>query len=297
MRDYWRGADSVLGEFAERFTGSSDLYKNDNRNPTASINFITAHDGFTLHDLVSYNEHHNEANGEDNRDGEQYNRSWNCGAEGPTGDRNIIKLRNRQKRNFLATLLLSQGVPMLLAGDELGRSQQGNNNAYCQDNEISWINWDAADKDLIKFTAKLIQLRKSHPAFSRKHWFQGRPVKAKGMTDIAWLLPDASEMTEEHWNTGFAKSLGIFFYGGGLHAVDQENKPIVDDSFYMIFNAHFGPLEFKLPEERYGKCWKKVWDTSNPGKKDKTEYAPGSVMRVGDRSIILLQAALQLLRP
>jgi glycogen operon protein len=297
MRDYWRGADSVLGEFAERFTGSSDLYKNDNRNPTASINFITAHDGFTLHDLVSYNEHHNEANGEDNRDGEQYNRSWNCGAEGPTDDRHIIKLRNRQKRNFLATLLLSQGVPMLLAGDELGRSQQGNNNAYCQDNEISWINWDAADKDLIRFTAKLIQLRKSHPAFSRKHWFQGRPVKAKGMTDIAWLLPDASEMTEEHWNTGFAKSLGIFFYGGGLHAVDSENKPIVDDSFYMIFNAHFGPLEFKLPEERYGKCWKKVWDTSNPGKKDKTEYAPGSVMRVGDRSVILLQASLQLIRP
>ena len=294
MRDYWRGADSVLGEFAERFTGSSDLYKNDNRNPTASINFITAHDGFTLNDLVSYNERHNEANGENNMDGAQNNRSWNCGVEGPTDDPNIIKLRNRQKRNFLATLLLSQGVPMLLAGDETGHTQNGNNNAYCQDNETSWINWEKADKSLIEFTASLIHLRKSHPAFSRKHWFQGRPVKTSGMTDIAWFLPDATEMTDEHWNTGYAKSLGIFLYGGGLHTVDQENKPVVDDSFYMIFNAHFGPLEFKLPEAKYGKCWKLLWDTS--GKRHKKEYEPGSVIKVGDRSAILLQAPLQLLK-
>jgi glycogen operon protein len=294
MRDYWRGADSVLGEFAERFTGSSDLYKNDNRNPTASINFITAHDGFTLNDLVSYNDRHNEANGENNMDGAQNNRSWNCGVEGPTDDPNIIKLRNRQKRNFLATLLLSQGVPMLLAGDEAGHTQNGNNNAYCQDNETSWINWEKADKNLIEFTASLIHLRKSHPAFSRKHWFQGRPVKTSGMTDIAWFLPDATEMTEDHWNTGYAKSLGIFLYGGGLHTVDQANKPVVDDSFYMIFNAHFGPLEFKLPEAKYGKCWKLLWDTA--GKKHKKEYEPGSVIMVGDRSAILLQAPLQLLK-
>ena len=243
MRDYWRGAESVLGEFAERFTGSSDLYKNDNRNPTASINFITAHDGFTLNDLVSYNDRHNEANGENNMDGAQYNRSWNCGVEGPTDDPNIIKFRNRQKRNFLATLLLSQGVPMLLAGDEAGHTQNGNNNAYCQDNETSWINWEKADKNLIEFTASLIHLRKSHPAFSRKHWFQGRPVKTSGMTDIAWFLPDATEMTNDHWKTGYAKSLGFFLYGGGLHAVDQENKPIVDDSFYMIFNLLQAPLQ------------------------------------------------------
>jgi glycogen operon protein len=294
MRDYWRGADSMLGEFAERFTGSSDLYKNDNRNPTASINFITAHDGFTLNDLVSYNDRHNEANGENNMDGAQDNRSWNCGAEGLTEDKNINDLRNRQKRNFLATLLLSQGVPMLLAGDEAGHSQQGNNNAYCQDNDISWIDWEKADQDLIAFTAALIQLRKKHPAFSRKHWFKGRPVKAKGITDIAWFLPDATEMTEEHWKTGYAKSLAIFLYGGGLHTVDQENKPIVDDSFYMIFNAHSGPLEFKLPEAKYGKCWKLLWDTS--GKKNKKEYEPGSVIKAGDRSVILLQAPLQLLK-
>jgi glycogen operon protein len=292
MRDYWRGADSVLAEFAERFTGSSDLYKNDNRNPTASINFITAHDGFTLNDLVSYNDRHNEANGEDNKDGAQDNRSWNCGAEGPTDDENIVNIRNRQKRNFLATLLLSQGVPMLLAGDEAGHSQKGNNNAYCQDNDISWIDWEKADKDLIQFTALLIQLRKAHPAFSRKHWFKGRPLRSAGMTDIAWLLPDGKEMTEEHWNTGFAKSLAIFLYGGGLHTVDQENNPIVDDSFYMIFNAHSGPLEFKLPDAKYGKCWKLLWSTS--GKTDQKEYEPGSVIKVGDRSVILLQAPLLL---
>ena len=175
MRDYWRGADSVLAEFAERFTGSSDLYKNDNRNPTASINFITAHDGFTLTDLVSYNDRHNEANKEDNKDGAEDNRSWNCGVEGPTDDAGINALRNKQKRNFLATMMLSQGVPMLLAGDELGHSQQGNNNAYCQDNEISWIDWSKADQELIEFTAKLIHFRKEHPVFARKQWFKGKP--------------------------------------------------------------------------------------------------------------------------
>jgi len=290
MRDYWRGADSMLGEFAERFTGSSDLYKNDNRNPTASINFITAHDGFTLNDLVSYNDRHNEANKEDNNDGHQDNRSWNCGAEGPTDDAGINTLRQRQRRNFLATLFLSQGVPMLVAGDEIGHTQQGNNNAYCQDNNISWLDWEKADQDLIRFTSQLIKLRRDHHAFSRKMWFKGRQVRAAGLTDIAWFKPDGSEMTEGDWKEGFAKSLGIFLNGDGLHAVDELGEPIVDDSFYMIFNAHSGPVEFKLPPEKYGPGWKKLWDTTVPATERKVSYRPGETVKAGDRSVIVLQA-------
>jgi glycogen operon protein len=292
MRDYWRGAESVLAEFAERFTGSSDLYKNDNRNPTASINFITAHDGFTLNDLVSYNERHNEANGEDNRDGSVDNRSWNCGVEGATNDPDIIKLRDRQKRNFMATLLLSQGVPMLLAGDEMGHSQNGNNNAYCQDNEISWLNWEKKDEDLVQFVSELIAFRRRHPVFSRKQWFKGRPVRSRGLTDIAWFKPDGSGMGDEDWNSGFAKSLGVFLHGGGLHTVDAMNNPIVDDSFYIIFNAHYETLDFVLPADRYGKKWKVVFDTSCPGVKK--EYAGGAKVSAGDRSMIVLQTKLQL---
>jgi isoamylase len=288
MRDYWRGADSMLAEFAERFTGSPDLYKNDNRNPTASINFITAHDGFTLQDLVSYNDRHNEANKEDGKDGAQDNRSWNCGVEGPTEDKEIIALRDRQKRNFLVTLMLSQGVPMLLAGDELGNTQFGNNNAYCQDNEISWIDWNAEDKALMEFTAQLIQFRKCHPVFARKQWFKGRPVRARGLADIGWFLPDGTEMAEEDWKTGYAKSLGIFLFGGGLNTIDQEGRPIVDDSFYILFNGHEGPLDFKLPVSKYGKTWKKVWDTANPEDGNGTEYAPDGVYKAEDRSIVLL---------
>ncbi len=290
MRDYWRGADNLLAEFAERFTGSSDLYKSDNRNPTASINFITAHDGFTLNDLVSYNDRQNEANKEDNKDGASDNRSWNCGAEGPTEDEGINFLRSRQKRNFLATLLLSQGVPMLLAGDELGNTQQGNNNAYCQDNEISWIDWSKADQDLVQSTRDLILLRKTHSAFSRKDWFKGKPVRTKGLNDIAWFKVDGMEMTEDDWKGGFAKSLAIFLYGDGLHSVDENNKPVVDDSFYMIFNAHFGPLDFKLPPDTHGKQWKKVWDTSIPALQQKTTFKPGETVKVNDRSFVLLQA-------
>jgi isoamylase len=288
MRDYWRGADSVLAEFAERFTGSSDLYKNDNRNPTASINFITAHDGFMLQDLVSYNDRHNEANKEDGKDGAQDNHSWNCGVEGPTEDKDIIALRNRQKRNFLVTLMLSQGVPMLLAGDESGNTQFGNNNAYCQDNEISWIDWNAQDKELMEFTAQLIQFRKCHPVFARKKWFQGRPVRTRGLADIGWFLPDGTEMTEEDWKTGYAKSLGVFLFGGGLNTVDQEGRPVVDDSFYILFNAHGGPLDFKLPVSKYGKTWKKVWDTAHPAEGNGKGYAPDGVYKAEDRSIVLL---------
>ncbi len=288
MRDYWRGADSMLAEFAERFTGSPDLYKNDNRNPTASINFITAHDGFTLLDLVSYNDRHNGANKEGGKDGAQDNRSWNCGVEGPTEDKEVIALRNRQKRNFLVTLMLSQGVPMLLAGDEGGNSQFGNNNAYCQDNEISWIDWNTQDNELMEFVTQLIQFRKSHPVFARKRWFQGRSVRARGLADIGWFLPDGSEMTEEDWKTGYAKSLGIFLFGGGLNTVDQEGRPVVDDSFYILFNGHGAPLDFRLPVSKYGKTWKKVWDTAYPDDRNGKEYAPDGIYKVQDRSIVLL---------
>ncbi|WP_090973628.1 glycogen debranching protein GlgX [Parapedobacter composti] len=262
VRDYWRGADSMLSEFAERFTGSSDLYQDDYRRPTASINFVTAHDGFTLHDLVSYNHKHNEANKEDNKDGEDHNRSWNCGTEGPSDDETVNTLRARQKRNFMTTLLLSQGVPMLLAGDELSRTQKGNNNAYCQDNEISWLHWEKADHTLLQFTRKLIALRRSHPVFCRRKWFTGQPIKGVGVEDIAWFLPDGREMPDENWDHDFARSLAVFLNGHGIRSVDEKGQRIVDDSFYLIFNAYHDSLDFVLPKDkRYGESWVKVIDT------------------------------------
>jgi len=262
IRDYWRGADSMLAEFAERFTGSSDLYKNDYRLPTASINFVTAHDGFTLNDLVAYNEKHNDANGENNNDGDSHNRSWNCGAEGETDNEEINQLRQKQKRNFLVTLFLSQGVPMLVAGDELSRTQKGNNNAYCQDNEISWIDWSKADKDLINFTKQLIHFRRKHPVFRKRGWFKGQPIKGVGVEDIGWFQPDGSEMNEEHWNQDFAKSMAVFLNGHGIKSVGPKGEQIIDDSFYIIFNAHHEALDFKLPSRKYGTNWVKVIDTS-----------------------------------
>lgn len=278
----------MLGEFAARLAGSPDLYAGDNRRPTASINFITAHDGFTLNDLVSYNEKHNEANGEDNKDGESHNRSWNCGAEGQTDDPEVLELRRRQKRNFLTTLFLSQGVPMILAGDELSRTQQGNNNAYCQDNEISWINWEKADHDLLEFTRKLIELRKKHPVFCRRKWFQGQALHGQGVEDIAWFLPDGSEMTEEHWNTSFAKSLGVYLNGKGIHTMSATGEPVIDDSFYIIFNAHHEPLDFTFPAERYGKKWKVVLDTSTDEFDQNRSFKSGESMKVESRSVVLL---------
>jgi glycogen operon protein len=262
IRDYWRGANSMLAEFALRLTGSPDLYFNDYRHPFASINFVTAHDGFTLNDLVSYNEKHNLANGENNRDGEDHNRSWNCGAEGETPDPEINRLRDRQKRNMLATLFLSQGVPMIVAGDEMSRTQKGNNNAYCQDNEISWINWVKSDKNLLAFTRKLIRFYKEHPAFSRRRWFKGRPIKGIGVEDIAWFLPDGSEMSEENWTNDFAKSLAVYLNGRGLRSTGPKGEMILDDNFYLIFNAYQGPLQYKLPIERIGHSWTKVLDTA-----------------------------------
>jgi glycogen operon protein len=262
VRDYWRGAESMLSDFAYRITGSSDLYGNTGRRPYASINFITAHDGFTLNDLVSYNEKHNEANGEENGDGTDDNRSWNCGVEGPTDDPDIIALRARQKRNFLATLFLSQGVPMLLSGDEIGRTQHGNNNAYCQDNDISWFNWGNADESLLDFTRRLIHFYRKHPVFSRRRWFQGIQIHGTGVSDIGWFTPEGNEMSEEQWNEGFAKSLGVFLNGESLTSLDDRGERVVDDSFYLIFNAHYEPLTFKMPSREYGEHWVRVLDTN-----------------------------------
>ncbi|WP_207430147.1 glycogen debranching protein GlgX [Sabulibacter ruber] len=291
MRDFWRGEDSMLAEFANRFTGSSDLYFDDFRRPTASINFITAHDGFTLHDLVSYNEKHNEANGEDNKDGDDHNRSWNCGAEGPTDDQWIIDLRNRQKRNFLATLFLSQGVPMMVAGDEMSRTQNGNNNAYCQDNEISWINWPGADQGLMEFTKRLVHFRRNHPVFRRRRWFQGQPIKGHGLEDIQWFLPDGTEMEYEHWEQDHAKSLAIFLNGRGVHSRGPQGEVVLDDSFYVIFNAYHDSLIFNAPPAKYGEEWQVVVDTfrdlvepENP-----TKYKPGESFHVEGRSVLVLK--------
>jgi isoamylase len=290
IRDYWRGEGSMLGEFALRFTGSPDLYENDYRKPTASVNFITAHDGFTLHDLVSYNEKHNEENGEDNNDGENHNRSWNCGHEGPSKDRMVIELRQRQKRNFLTTLFISQGVPMLVSGDEFGRTQHGNNNAYCQDNEISWLDWKAMDEDLLIFTQKIILLRKNHPTFCRRGWFQGQPIKGIGLEDIAWFLPDGSEMSEEHWTNDFAKSLGVYLNGRGVKLLGPKGENIIDDSFYIIFNAHHDSLEYTLPAAKYGKQWEKILDTSSyASPEEKIWFKAGKVVNVEGRSIVILK--------
>lgn len=290
IRDYWRGADSMLGEFALRITGSPDLYQNDDRKPTASINFITAHDGFTLHDLVSYNEKHNEANGENNSDGESNNRSWNCGAEGPTDDPQCNALRKQQKRNFLTTLFLSQGVPMLVAGDEFGRTQHGNNNAYCQDNDISWLNWQNADKELLGFTQKLIHFCKEHPVFQRRRWFQGQSIKGVGVEDIAWFAPDGTEMSEEDWNSGFAKSLGVYLNGKGIRYIGPKGEAITDSSFYVIFNAHYEPLTFRLPEEKYGKNWTKVLDTRESSFcQNAEECKAGTEIKAEGRSIVVLE--------
>jgi isoamylase len=261
-RDFWRGQDQTLGEFAARFTGSSDLYERTGRRPFASINFITAHDGFTMRDLVSYNEKHNEANKEENRDGESHNRSWNMGVEGPTDDPDILHKRARQERNFLATLLLSQGVPMLLGGDEIGRTQQGNNNAYCQDNEISWYDWEHADASLLDFVRSITKFRERHPVFRRRRWFQGRPIRGSEVSDIGWFTSAGEQMSESDWQQGFAKSLGVFLNGEGIPTMNTRGERVVDDSFYVLFNAHYEALDFVLPNGAWGNRWSVVLDTN-----------------------------------
>ncbi len=290
VRDYWRGAEQTLGELAYRFTGSSDLYEASGRRPHASINFITAHDGFTLRDLVSYNDKHNETNGEDNRDGESHNRSWNCGVEGPTDDAAVNTLRARQQRNFLATLFLSQGVPMLLGGDELGRTQHGNNNAYCQDSEISWYDWEHVDERLLEFTRRLIRLRQAHPVFRRRRWFQGRAIHGQGVSDIGWFAPDGTEMAEEHWGEGFAKSLAVFLNGKAIAHPDARGRRIVDDSFLLLLNARHEPLAFRLPPAAWGRRWTKLLDTGQPVPEEEGHgLEAGSEVEVGSRSALVLR--------
>jgi len=294
VRDFWRGSDQTLAEFGYRFTGSSDLYEGTARRPYASINFITAHDGFTLSDLVSYNDKHNEANGEENRDGESHNRSWNCGAEGPTDNAEILRLRARQQRNFLATLMLSQGVPMLLGGDEIGRTQQGNNNAYCQDNEISWFDWEHADHGLLQFTRRLIRLRHRHPVFCRRRWFHGRPIRGGDVSDIGWFTPGGALMSEDDWRAGIATSLGVFLNGRAIPTPDERGEQIVDDSFYVMLNAHHEALDFHLPARAWGEHWTEVLDTFESGDEMSEErlgreLVAESVLKVEAWSVVLLR--------
>jgi isoamylase len=295
VRDFWRGRPAVTGEFAMRLTGSSDLYATSGRRPVASINFATCHDGFTLQDLVSYDHKHNEANGEGNRDGTDDNRSWNCGVEGSTDEGDVIKLRARQKRNFLVTLFLSQGVPMLLAGDEMGRTQGGNNNAYCQDNETSWLDWGLADaeRDLLQFTETLAGLRRDHPVFRRRRFFRGRPGPDDEGSDIVWLTPAGQEMTQEDWGTGYAQSLAALVNGEAISEPDPRGGRIVDAKFLLLFNANRDPITFTLPEAGLAPGWEVVIDTRTAEVRDEEDGAalmPKSEVEVGARAVVVLRS-------
>jgi isoamylase len=286
MRDFWRGRSSV-SEFASRFGGSADLYERDGRRPFASINFITAHDGFTLRDLVSYDGKHNEANGEANRDGSDDNRSWNHGVEGPTDDPAINALRARQQRNFLTTLFLSQGVPMLLGGDELGRTQLGNNNAWCQDNEISWFHWEDRDDGLTEFTRRLISLRKTHPVFRRTTFFQGRGDE---LPDVWWMRPDGRKMTQRDWRNGGARAIGVFLNGDELAMQTMRGEEVHDESFLLLFNAHDAPIPFRMPTRRFGARWKLELSTAEPDAEEGSRsWGAREDVEVEARSILLLR--------
>ena len=285
IRDFWRGQGTSLGEFAYRFTGSSDLYQRTGRRPYASINFISAHDGFPIRDLVTYNDKHNEANGENNRDGESHNRSWNCGVEGETDDPEIQSLRRKQQKNFLTTLFLSQGIPMLLAGDELSRTQGGNNNAYCQDNEISWLNWEDIDEDMLRFCKRLIRLRRSHPSFTRTRFFQGESVRGSNLTDIGWLRPDGKEMTDADWHNPQFNALGVFLNGSGLRSRDGRGRPMTDDSFLILFNAHHENASFRLPEELGERPWTEVLATAPPSPFERLVFQAKDRIPIESRSI------------
>jgi len=271
VRDFWRGRDQTLAELAYRLTGSSDLYESSGRRPYASINFVTAHDGFTVADLVSYNEKHNSANGENNQDGENDNRSWNCSVEGPTNRPDVLQLRARQRRNFLATLFLSQGIPMLLGGDEVGRTQRGNNNAYCQDNDVSWYDWNHVDEAFLAYTRRLIKFRREHPVFRRRRFFQGRPIHGSDVSDIGWFTPEGTEMTEADWRKGLAKAIAVFLNGEAVPAVDIRGDPVVDDTFFLLFNGSPDGRKFVLPAGGWGELWVKVLDTTLPGDAEEAE--------------------------
>ena len=290
VRRYWKGDEGQLSDLGYRFTGSSDLYQNDGRRPNASINFVTAHDGFSLEDLVSYNEKHNEANGENNQDGANDNYSWNMGAEGPTDNPDILAARERQKRNFLATLLMSQGVPMICGGDELGRTQHGNNNAYCQDNEISWYDWklDPRKKKLLEFTCKLIEFRKRHPNFRRRRFFQDREVYHPSSKDIAWYRTDGQEMTQEQWNTGWMRSLAMMLNGATLGQVDNTGEPITDDTFLVMLNSSGDSVTYTLPQSPRNRGWRlllNTYDLDDPF----GERLPEGTLEVAGRSVVVLR--------
>jgi glycogen operon protein len=292
VRRYWKGDEGQLSDLAYRLTGSSDLYKSDGRKPSASINFITAHDGFTLHDLVSYNDKHNLPNGEQNRDGTNDNNSWNMGAEGPTVDPAILGARRVQMRNFLATLLLSQGVPMICGGDEIARTQSGNNNAYCQDNELSWHDWKRAaeQNDLLEFTASLIELRKKHPNLRRRKFYQDRSVRNSIVKDIAWFAADGHEMTEDEWNAGWIRSLAVLFNGETLDTVDEMGRQLIDDTFLILINSYHDPVAYKLPPTPNNRNWRNVLDTGNL----ESPFSNGPVekdLEIAGRSLRLLREA------
>jgi len=291
VRRYWKGDGGQVGELAYRLTGSSDLYAHTGRRPYASINFGTAHDGFTLLDLVSYNHKHNEANGEQNRDGHNDNLSWNCGVEGPTNDRKVLSLRRRQQRNFLATLMLSQGVPMLLSGDEFGRTQRGNNNAYCQDNEISWMNWnlDGWQRDLLEFTRFVIDLFHRHPVLRRRKFFQGRKILGSEVKDVTWFRPDGGEMRGQDWHDPNRRCLALRLAGDAIDEVDQQGRPIVDDTLLILLNAHCEPVEFVLPNHDSGCRWLPLLDTCEKrGRAKPRELQGGATYTVDARSLTLL---------
>jgi len=288
IRDYWRSQPNMLGEFAKNLLGSSDLYENTGRKPFASINFVTCHDGLTLNDLVSYNQKHNEANKENNQDGINDNRSWNCGAEGDTDDKAVLDFRQKQKRNFLTTLLLSQGIPMLSHGDEIGRTQKGNNNTYCQDNEISWINWENKDEQLREFVMHLIRLRKEHPVFHQRDWFQGKPIWEKGIKDIGWYRPDGEEMTDQDWQTASNKALGVFL-NGQLDKTGSQGEPVVDQDFYIMFNSSEQEIKFQIPTRSSNDQWEKVVDTVPPEILQSGEHLKeGGSVQVNGWSIVVL---------
>src|SRR6478752_4817852 len=292
VRDFWRGEGGALGEFASRFTGSSDLYEHSGRKPIASINFVTAHDGFTLRDLVSYNDKHNELNKDENRDGDSHNRSWNCGVEGETDNPVINALREQQKRNFISSLFLSQGVPMLLHGDELGRSQGGNNNGYCQDSELTWIDWENADEGLLEFTKAATKLRSEHPTFRRRRFFHGRAVRrghGDPVPDIDWLTPSGEQMSDDDWDVGYAKSLAVYLNGLGIRETDERGEFVQDDHFYLAFNASDEPIDFCLPSDDYAQSWKPVLDTAEMNEVEPVELKPGETVTVQRRSIVVLR--------
>ncbi len=293
VRDFWRGEPATLGEFASRISGSNDLYGHSGRKPIASVNFVVAHDGFTLRDLVSYNDKHNEANGEGGADGESHNRSWNCGVEGPTDDPEVKELRLRQQRNLLTTLLLSQGVPMLAHGDELGRTQEGNNNAYCQDTELAWMDWqlDADQEELLEFTRSLVALRRDHPVFRRRRFFAGSADHGgeSEVGDIAWFEPNGEHMDAESWANGYARSVAVFLNGDAIHEPDPRGQRIVDDSFLICFNAHYEAIDFTIPTADYGAGWQLVVDTTDPAALV-TMHLPGGEVTVGPRSVVVLRA-------